>query len=362
MKTLHLQDYNIFITSEDETRKAALKGLLTAGNYSKIAVLTDANTRRLCLPTLLKGIDNEVITIEIPVGEQHKNIDTCRFVWEEMMRHRLDRRSLLINLGGGVIGDLGGFCAATYMRGIDFVQVPTTLLSQVDASIGGKLGIDFLSVKNNIGVFKNPVAVIIEPAFLKTLPERELLSGFAEIVKHALIADAQLWQQLQSIEDLRQVDWASLLLPSLEIKKRIVEADPFEQGIRKALNFGHTVGHALESFSFTTENPLTHGEAVALGMLCESWLSHETGLLPAKELAQITAFIQRFFPAYSLKIKDLDAVFEFMAGDKKNIGGRLNFTLLDGIGSAVIDRYCERALVRESIQQQILRENMPTEI
>ncbi|MBK9013323.1 MAG: 3-dehydroquinate synthase [Saprospiraceae bacterium] len=199
-----------------------LRTLVAEGNYSKIAVLVDANTRRHCLPYFLQNIDFEVVAIEIPAGERFKNLDICRFIWSEMMRHGLDRRSLLINLGGGVIGDMGGFCAATYLRGIDFVQVPTTLLSQVDASVGGKLAIDFNGVKNSIGVFQNPKAVLVDPTFLKTLPLTEIRSGFAEVFKHALIADAAQWQELQQITDLMVVDWAKFLAPSLSIKKRIV--------------------------------------------------------------------------------------------------------------------------------------------
>ncbi|MBI5916475.1 MAG: 3-dehydroquinate synthase [Bacteroidetes bacterium] len=368
MFKLPLNGYDIFIGEMG----APLRELVQQGRYSKIAVLTDANTRRHCLPYFLQRIDFEVVEIEIPAGELHKNIDTCRHIWAEMMRLGLDRRSLLLNLGGGVIGDMGGFCAATYQRGIDFIQIPTTLLAQVDASVGGKLAIDFNFVKNSIGVFQNPKAVLADPVFLKTLPEDELRSGFAEVFKHALIADAPQWRELQKITSLREVGWPSLLAPSLSIKKRIVEADPTEQGIRKALNFGHTIGHAVESHSIADcglriaagvpeiRNPnsqflipnsqLTHGEAVALGIVCESWLSWKVAGLPEVDLQEIVAFVRRFYPHYPLRVNDLSAVFDLMKKDKKNVGGRINFTLLPVIGQAVIDQFVEVGLIEESLR------------
>lgn len=346
MFILHLNDYDIFIGES----KGALSEFLRMGRYSKIAILTDGNTKRHCLPLVLKNGSIEADVIEISSGELHKNINTCQLIWKEMMRLGLDRRSLLINLGGGVIGDMGGFCAATYLRGIDFVQIPTTLLSQVDASVGGKLAVDFNFVKNCIGVFQNPRAVFVDPVFLKTLPEREIRSGFAEIIKHALIADAVLWKDLQKIQSLRYVDWPAYLAPSLSIKKRIVEEDPTEKSIRKALNFGHTVGHAVESFSLQTDNPLLHGEAVALGIVCESWLSHRVSGLPEADLTEIVAFVRQFYPAYPLMPEAFPAIFELMKKDKKNESGRINFTLLFAAGKAAIDQFCEDALIRESLQ------------
>lgn len=388
MIKLNLNDYAISIGEMG----GPLRALVAAGNYTKIAVLVDNNTYRHCLPYFLQNIDFEVVAIEIPAGELHKGLDTCRFIWSEMMRLGLDRRSLLINLGGGVIGDMGGFCAATYLRGIDFVQVPTTLLSHVDASVGGKLAIDFNGVKNSIGVFQNPKGVLVDPAFLKTLPLTEIRSGFAEVFKHALIADAAQWHNLQQINDLMTVDWASYLAPSLAIKQRIVEEDPTEKGIRKALNFGHTIGHAVESYSiadwgFRIAEPLTpkgepkegsaelsssgswsseklnsvgsplgvrgalmHGEAVALGIVCEAWLSHKILGLPKIELDGIVAFVQRFYPHWPLAEEDFPAVFEIMKKDKKNVGGRINFTLLPAIGEARIDQFCEVGVIAEALR------------
>lgn len=363
MFILHLKTYDISVGEV----KQPLQDLVAAGSYTKVVVLVDNNTYRHCLPYFLQSIDFEVVVIEILAGEVQKGLDTCRFVWSEMLRLGLDRRSLVINLGGGVIGDMGGFCAATYLRGIDFVQVPTTLLSQVDASVGGKLAIDFGGVKNSIGVFQNPKAVLVDPVFLKTLPQSEIRSGFAEVFKHALIADAGQWRSLQAVTDLATVDWATYLALSLSIKQRIVEEDPTEQGIRKALNFGHTIGHAVESYSIAEfglrnsdsapdsqfpvpNSQLTHGEAVALGIVSESWLSHKVIGLPEADLAEIVGFVKRFYPKYQLVESDFPAIFDIMKKDKKNVGGRINFTLLPAIGEAKIDQYCEVGMIEESLR------------
>jgi 3-dehydroquinate synthase len=357
MFSLHLKEYDIFVGDHREPLSVFLK----RGNYSKIAVLVDSNTKRHCLPLVLEGLDFEMLIIEIPAGEQHKTVETCQLVWGEMSQLGLDRHSLLICLGGGVTGDLGGFSAAAFLRGIDFIQIPTTLLSMSDSSIGGKVGVDFNFVKNIIGFFQNPKAVFINPVFLKTLPAGEIRSGFAEIFKHALIADAALWSELQSVHDLRQVDWKRLLPPSLAVKKRIVEEDPHEKGIRKALNFGHTVGHAVESFSLKTNrakgrriNPtLLHGEAVALGIVCESWLSWKLAGLPELDLHEITAFVRRFYEPYPLRTDDFSQLLALMKKDKKNEQGRINFTLLPAIGAAKIDWYADEKLIGESLEYYI---------
>jgi 3-dehydroquinate synthase len=350
MTSIHCTGYEIFIGGIWEP----LSHFVSMKSYTKVAVLTDENTSLHCLPVFQQHADFEMVYIEIPAGEKYKNLDTCRQVWEDMMRLCLDRSSLLINLGGGVVGDLGGFCAATYLRGIDFVQVPTTLLSQVDASIGGKVGVDFQFVKNVIGVFQNPQAVFIEPLFLQTLPLRELRSGFAEIVKHALIADERYWEKLKAIGDLSRVNWEDFIAPSLAVKHRIVSADPLEKGLRKALNFGHTVGHAVESFSLQSGQPLLHGEAVALGMLCESWLSHRVAGLPAADLADIESFVRRFYESYSHSTDDFSHLINLMRKDKKNESGHINFTLLPSLGSAVLNRQCSADLIEESLRRYLL--------
>jgi len=266
-----------------------------------------------------------------------------------MMAANADRNALFINLGGGVIGDMGGFCASTYKRGVDFIQIPTTLLSDVDSSIGGKLGIDFAEVKNSIGLFKNPEAVFIDPVFLKTLPIREIRSGLAEIIKHGLIADAALWQQIKNIEKLETVDWLEFLIPSLEIKKRIVLADPFERNIRKALNFGHTIGHAIESLALNSPEPLTHGEAIAAGMVCESYLSTQVTSLSTSEAEELSKFILKIYGKYSIKNEYFSTLLRLMKNDKKNKDGIINFTMLPKIGDSMIDQSCEEGMVQESL-------------
>ncbi|MEO1260545.1 MAG: 3-dehydroquinate synthase, partial [Bacteroidota bacterium] len=324
MTILELKDYNIYIGQTGRE----LSEIIENGHYSKVAILADENTDRLCLPVLAKKLNIDFNIIKIPAGEIHKNLNTCRYIWEQMMLAGMDRHSLLINLGGGVAGDMGGFCAATFLRGIDFIQVPTTLLSQVDASVGGKLGIDFNLIKNSVGVFKNPQAVFVDPEYLKTLPYNEVRSGFAEVFKHALIADADLWNDLQTINDFAEVDWSPVLARSLRIKKAVVEKDPFEKGLRKALNFGHTVGHAVETFSLKTDQPLLHGEAIAIGMVCESWLSHVEGNLSEKALNGITDFIKRIYPSYIFEKNNFSEIMGYMKKDKKNRSGKINFRLL----------------------------------
>jgi len=347
MQTIHLKEYEIFIGAVGEK----LQQFLKQKNYTKIAIILDENTRRHCLPIFTQLLDStNFAIIEIHSGEQNKNIETCQRIWNQMMEAGLDRHSLTINLGGGVIGDMGGFCAATFKRGMDFIQLPTTLLSQVDASIGGKLGIDFNHLKNSIGVFRNPQAVFIEPRFLKTLPEREVRSGFAEIIKHSLIADAGQWEDLQQIEDLGQVNWEVFLQPSLKIKKKIVAEDPFEKGIRKALNFGHTIGHAIESFALPGKQPLLHGEAIAIGMICEAWLSHEIGGFPIEEVTTIARFILQIYGTCPLNKKDYPYLIELMTKDKKNENERINFTLINPVGKALINQTCDESLIEKSLQ------------
>jgi 3-dehydroquinate synthase len=245
----------------------------------------------------------------------------------------------MINLGGGVISDMGGFAASTFKRGIDFVHVPTTLLSQVDASVGGKTGIDIDSIKNIIGTFTQPKAVFIAYEFLQTLPERQILSGLAEMLKHGLIMDVDYWDALKN-SDLTNPS-AELIYWSIRIKNKIVIEDPTEQGIRKALNFGHTVGHAVETNSLINdENPLTHGEAIAIGMICEAYLSHKKTGLSSAELAEIVEVIGDLYPKYTLEELSYDALLAIMMKDKKNQNGKINCTLLSQIGQCNLDNIC----------------------
>lgn len=320
-------------------------------HYSQLFVIVDENTEQHCLPLLQEktGLDN-LQRIRISAGELHKNIDTCQFIWRSMMQANADRKALTINLGGGVIGDMGGFCAATFKRGMDFVQVPTTLLSQVDASIGGKLGIDFQDVKNSVGLFANPQAVFIDPSFLQTLSQREVRSGFAEIIKHALIADLDQWKTLLAQPDLSAIDWSALIVPSLKIKQKIVEQDPFERGLRKALNFGHTIGHAVESHALTSPEPLLHGEAIAIGMIAELYLSHQQLGLPMASTRQATQFLLSRYDRY---IPDADAtqrLIALMYNDKKNEGGQINFSLLPQLGQVEVNQACSEASIADALR------------
>jgi len=288
VKEIKAIDYSIWI-GENSLSKFDIS------TYSKVAILVDENTKRDCLHKLPK-IENAII-IEIKSGEEYKNISTCNFIWEQLTINNFDRNSLLINLGGGVIGDMGGFCAATYKRGLDFIHIPTTLLAMVDASVGGKLGIDFKGFKNQIGLFNNPKAVLISPEFLETLAESELKSGFSEVVKHALISDNSLWVKLKNTP-FTDFDWGDIIDTNVQIKNKIVLADPFEKGERKKLNFGHTFGHAIESYYLEKGTPISHGEAVFMGMILETEISD----LPETEKNEIKNYIlSNFALPYTLK-------------------------------------------------------------
>ena len=346
MVKIDLKNYSIFAGDIWED----LNSFLMENSYSKVIVIFDQNTRKYCLDKLLEktGIKKPVL-IETGSGERHKNIESCSEIWKEMMDSGADRDSLCINLGGGVIGDMGGFCASTFKRGIDFIQVPTTLLSQVDSSIGGKLGIDFADVKNSIGIFKDPKAVFIDSCWLETLPVSELRSGFAEIIKHSLIDDVSQWEKLSKIKDLSTVNWEEIIVPSLMVKKRIVEADPFERNIRKALNFGHTIGHAVESHALHSDHPFLHGEAVAIGMVCEAYLSSKTAGLSEEALMEIRKFIFSLYDKNQLKEDSYPMLIHLMTKDKKNEGNRINFTMLPKIGAAAINQTCSHELILESL-------------
>lgn len=346
MQEIPVQDYTIHVGEIF----SALNNYLATAAKGALVIIVDENTEKYCLPIVKEQLERkDGLVIKIPAGEVHKNIQTCQQIWQIMMDKGLNRNALCVNLGGGVIGDMGGFCASTYKRGIDFIQLPTTLLSQVDASIGGKLGIDFSQVKNSIGVFKNPERVFIYPPFLETLPKAEIRSGFAEIIKHSLIADAAQWQHIKTITDINIVNWSEYLVPSLYIKKRVVEQDPFEKGLRKALNFGHTIGHAVESQYLESGQPLLHGEAVAVGMICEAYISSKITGLSKEALAEITNFIARIYGIYPLKRTDYPAMIELMRKDKKNIKEEINFTLLTNPGDCLVNQTCTIDLIEESL-------------
>jgi 3-dehydroquinate synthase len=317
-------------------------------SYSKVAVLADEHTKKACYP-LLKPLLPKHTLITIKSGEERKNLETCTYIWQLLTEKQFDRKGLLVNLGGGVIGDMGGFCAATYKRGIDFIQVPTTLLSQVDASVGGKLGIDFHGFKNHIGVFQEPAAVLIATDFLHTLPPSEVRSGFAEIIKHCLIADAGMWEKIRR-RDLNKQNLTELVPHSVEIKRKIVLQDPTEKGLRKILNFGHTIGHAIESyFLLQAKKRLLHGEAIAIGMICESYLSYQRKLLDEQALYAIEEFIFSLYGKIFITDQDVEAILPLMMQDKKNEKGIIQCVLLNGIANPVYNQKITPAEIREAI-------------
>ncbi len=314
----------------------SLKTFLGTKSYSKIVVLTDTNTKRFCYPVIKDALPKHTL-ITVKHGEENKNLQTCELIWSAMTEAQLDRHALMINLGGGVIGDMGGFCAATYKRGIDFIQIPTTLLSQVDASVGGKLGIDFQGFKNHLGVFTLPNAVLIDPVFLETLSEREKRSGFAEILKHCLIQDGEKWQEIRR-KDLADQDLPDLIAHSVEIKKKVVEQDPTEKGLRKILNFGHTLGHAIETFFLPQgKKRLFHGEAIATGMVCESYIAYERGLIDERTREQIEEFIFSIYGKVDIAEADFDTIIGLTLQDKKNKGKEVRFSLINSAGSCLYD-------------------------
>jgi 3-dehydroquinate synthase len=325
---------NIIITSNPA---ADLQIFLGRKAYTSLVVLTDENTKKYCYPLLKDSIPAHT-NIEIKSGEEHKTIESCNRIWEAMTEANLDRHSALIIIGGGVLCDMGGFCAATYKRGIDFIFIPTTLLAQADASIGGKLGIDFNNFKNQLGVFKEPVLNLLHGGFLKTLPRNELRSGFAEIIKHALIGDAELWNQLIG-NSLENQPWEDLLKKSSAFKYSVIEKDPFEKGLRKILNAGHTIGHAIETYCLTNGNKVLHGEAIAAGLITESKLATEKGLLTSKQLDEVISFIIKLYGKIELQPSSFQEITELCKQDKKNKGSKILAALLSGIGAAQWD--CE---------------------
>ncbi len=318
----------------------ALDEFISNGNYSKIVILGDSNTIEHCLPfiNLNSTYSNKADIIEIDAGEDNKNIDICIGIWSMMNDFEMDRSSLLINLGGGMVSDMGGFAASTYLRGIDFINIPSSLLAMVDASIGGKNGIDMNSLKNRIGTFTFPKAVFIIPELLQTLPKREFKSAFAEIIKHGLIADENHFQE--SIEYLILEDdekLLNLIFNSIEIKNNIVAQDPFDKGIRKSLNFGHTIGHAIESYFLQMEKPVLHGEAILLGIILENKLATQLGILDEKLAQKIEAIIQSNFQLIKLQREAIVTILTFLQVDKKNKAGQINCCLISEIGKVNID-------------------------
>lgn len=333
----------------EEMAKTVLKQHLSKKNYSKVFVLVDENTQKHCLSKFNAFFETETSgVITIKAGEIYKTIATCTQVWTALSQMGGDRKSLLINLGGGVVTDLGGFVAATFKRGIDFINIPTTLLAMVDASVGGKTGVDLGNLKNQVGVIEQPSMVLIFPKFLQTLEERQLKSGFAEMLKHGLICDQEYWSLLCS--DETNPHQYEHIKTSIGIKGNIVVKDPTEQNIRKKLNFGHTLGHAIESYFLesTERETLLHGEAIAIGMILESYLSHRLTGLSRIELDEIKRNLSKYYKPIKFSKTEIDTLLELLKHDKKNEHGNINFVLLNRIGNAVIDMKVSPDLLKES--------------
>lgn len=304
----------------------------------KIAILVDENTHDHCLEFLITGFEAlaEAEVIMLPAGEENKVLEVCFQVWETLTEAGFGRHDLLINLGGGMVTDLGGFVASVYKRGLAFINVPTSLLGMIDAAVGGKTGIDFAGYKNQIGTFAAAQATYIDTGFLHTLPSQEWTNGFAELLKHALIANAALWKELIHIENITLELRSETIQQGVQIKTEIVAQDPTEKGLRKILNFGHTIGHALESYYLNTATPLSHGHAVALGLLLESKLSVEQANLTKEEFLSIETRIKS---TYALQIPDdIEGLWALMQQDKKNDHGEVRICLLPQIGSCLFDQ------------------------
>ncbi len=349
MIKINCLDYNIYFGLESYSK---LNDYLISNrtNISKVFILTDTNTNEYCSPILMaNSVLSEVEIIEIDEGEINKNIETCVFLWETLSELGADRNSLMINLGGGVITDMGGFVASTFKRGIRFINIPTTLLSQVDASVGGKTGIDLGLLKNQIGVFSSPEMVLVDTQFLQTLDQRQLKSGFAEMLKHGLIMDKTHWETLNyAYKDLDYDQLGNLIYDSVLIKKNVVESDPKEKGLRKILNFGHTIGHGIESSLLNTKNQLLHGEAIAIGMICEAYISHKIIGLSKEETEDIKTSFLNFFPRADASILNHNSILNYMNHDKKNIDGEFKFSLLSSIGVCEFNCLVDIDLIKDS--------------
>jgi 3-dehydroquinate synthase len=328
----------------------SLATFFTQNEYSHIAILVDEFTNKYCLPIIQDLLPSNFTKILIKSGEHHKNLATCEQVWDRMTKANMDRHSLLVNLGGGVIGDLGGFCASTYKRGIDFIQIPTTLLAQVDASVGGKLGIDFHGLKNHIGVFQLPKAVLIDPKFIDTLSIQQKKSGFAEIIKHCLIRDEKEWSAIRQ-QSFEELDLSKLIAHSVAIKEAVVLEDPKEAGLRKILNFGHTLGHAIETYLLDKgKRKILHGEAIAIGMIVEAFISHQRELISLQELEEIESYLFENYGRVKLHTEEISKIIALTAQDKKNKGKEIRFSLLTGLGDCGYDIPVSASEMKKAIQ------------
>lgn len=353
---MHIQasNYPVFFGTDYYAR---LSQFIGEKKYSKMVLLVDENTAKYCLNTVLQwlAIDVSFEIIEIEAGEENKTIETCNAVWETLVEMNIDRKALLINVGGGMVCDLGGFVAATYKRGIDFVNIPTSLLAMVDASVGTKTGVNLGGLKNMVGSFSQPQMVLIDAAFLETLPGNQMRSGLAEMYKHGLIADASYWNQLKNLSELTTEDLLLLIYHSVSIKNEIVLQDPFEKNVRKLLNFGHTLGHVIETYSHSGKGiaPLLHGEAIAVGMILEAFISYKKNLLTKKIYTEIKETLTLMFESVVFTKNDIEICCNLLIHDKKNENGNIQFTLLNEIGSGVINETVETGMIYDAFNDYL---------
>ena len=328
-----------------------LSNLIAKNNYSTLFILVDENTFKYCYPKFIPNLqtDKRIEVIEIESGEINKNLETCIGVWNAITELGGDRNSLIITLGGGVITDLGGFVASCFKRGIDFVNIPTTLLSMVDASVGGKTGVDLGVLKNQIGLFANPEMVLVDTAYLTTLSDREIKSGTAEVIKYGITYDVTLFNEIKNNKDLKIED---LIFRSIEIKNEVVLKDPKEQNIRKILNFGHTLGHAIESFYLESEDKksLTHGEAIAIGMVCECFISAKLLGFQTEKVKEVKDLVLSIYSKIALLTDDFTGIMELLKHDKKNVNGQVNFVLLKDFEDYKLDCKVQEDLIIDSME------------
>lgn len=313
-----------------------LQEIISEIQPSKVFVLMDEHTEVACLPYFLEQFDTAYapIPLTIPAGETSKTIATCLEIWSQLSEKGADRKSLLINLGGGVVTDLGGFVACTYQRGIEFINVPTSLLAMVDASVGGKNGVDLGTLKNQIGVIHNPRAVVVDTRFLETLPREQFKSGMSEMIKHGFIHSEAYLQQVMVMDENNTEEVSQLIWDSILIKNGVITKDPFEQGLRKTLNYGHTLGHAIESYCLESpsKKSLLHGEAIAIGMILATYISSQQYSFPKKKLEETSAFLLKTFGKEDFSQADIDEIIKLLIFDKKNSNGQIQFVLLENIG------------------------------
>lgn len=321
-------------------------------NPSKIFVLVDTNTKIHCLPLFLekKSFNKSIEVLEIPDGEINKNINNCSVLWNNLSEYEADRNSLIINLGGGVVTDLGGFVASTFKRGIYFINIPTTLLAMVDASVGGKNGVDLGLLKNQIGIINNPEIVLIDIDFLKTVPKNQIISGYAEMLKHGIIHSDKYWDEVKVLDTLNRNELEDIIWKSVLIKNDVITKDPFEKNLRKTLNFGHTIGHAIESYSLDHNKfpSLLHGEAIAIGMILTTYISNKQLGFPENKLSDISYHITNKFKKVIFNDEDINAIIELLKFDKKNYNGKVLFVLLYDIGNHKLNCEVANKLIYEA--------------